>query len=503
MKTLSALCLVLALSVPAMIFGDEPGKIIFPEPQKVERITDASGKAELAGAPRTLRFVEDKRCGDEGYRLEVTPEAVIVSHATEAGKFYALQSLLQLKSHYGEALPALRIEDAPALRWRGLHLDVSRHFFSTDEVKKLIDTMAFYKLNRLHFHLTDGPGWRIEIKKYPRLTQIGAWRVDKTDREWNWRATEIPLSEETRKLYGGFYTQDEIRDLVRFAEERHVTIVPEIEMPGHSFAAMMAYPELACAGNNVPVDGLRGKDMVCVGKPTTTQFFIDVLSEVADLFPHSPIHVGGDEVWHQCWLDCPDCRARMKRENLKDSEALQTAFMRDIIAFLKKQKREVVAWDEIFEGGLSDAQVATMVWRAPELGYRAAEQGPVILCPGEWLYFDMYQGKPAGEPLAIGGFIPLEKVYTFNPFPANLSEKARKNILGIQANLWTEYMTTMEHVEYMLFPRAFALIDIAWHGKPRDYNRLLEQIRLQLPALKARKCNFRPIAASATKELRD
>ncbi|MBQ7331947.1 MAG: beta-N-acetylhexosaminidase [Opitutales bacterium] len=492
MKTLASLFLAVALCVPVVIFGNDVRNVVFPEPQKIEISADAGTTSEAA---KNLRFCIDASCGNEGYRLEILPEEIVVSHATEAGKFYAKKTLEQLKNHYGNALPLLRIEDAPAMRWRGLHLDVSRHFFSVEEIKKFIDTMAFYKFNRLHFHLTDGPGWRIEIKKYPRLTQIGAWRIDKTDREWNWRETEIPLggNAETRKLYGGFYTQDEIRELVRFAKTRHVVIVPEIEMPGHSFAAMMAYPELACAGNNVPADGLRGKDMVCVGKPETTQFFIDVLSEVAALFPESPIHVGGDEVWHECWLDCPDCRARMKRENLKSSVELQTVFMRDIIAFLKKQNREIIAWDEIFAGGLSDAHVATMVWREPELGYRAAERGPVILCPGEWLYFDMYQGKPESEPLAIGGFIPLEKVYEFSPFPQELSEKARKNILGIQANLWTEYMTTIAHVEYMLFPRAFALMDIAWHGAPRDYARLLEQIRLQLPNLKARNCNFRPL----------
>lgn len=493
MKFFASFVFIALLSVSGMLFGKDLCDVVIPEPKKIGEFTVAGRSFTENKKKLPIRFIEDKTCGCEAYRLIILPQEIIIFYGDSAGKFYAQQTLKQLENHYGDELPLVHVEDSPAMRWRGLHLDVSRHFFSVSEIKKLIDTMAFYKFNRLHFHLTDGPGWRIEIKKYPRLTQIGAWRVDKTESEWNWRATEIPLSTDSRKLYGGFYTQEEIRELVRFAEERHITIVPEIEMPGHSFAAMMAYPELACSGNNVPVDGLRGKDMVCVGKPETTQFFIDVLSEVATLFPRSPIHIGGDEVWHQCWLECPDCRARMKRENLKDSEALQTAFMSDIISFLKKQKREIVAWDEIFEGGLADKQVVTMVWREPDLGFRAAEQGPVVLCPGEWLYFDMYQGKPEDEPRAIGGFIPLKKVYEFMPFPPEISENARKNILGIQANLWTEYMTTMEHIEYMLFPRAFALIDIAWHGKPRNYTRLLEQIRLQLPNLKARNCNFRPL----------
>lgn len=493
MKISSVLALAFFGCASGMLWAEDWRNVVLPEPQKIERVGVAGTTFAEGTDALPLHFIEDKTCGNEGYRLAILPQEISVFYGDDAGKFYARQTLQQLKNHYGDKLPLLRIEDRPAMRWRGLHLDVSRHFFPVDEIKKIIDTMAFYKFNRLHFHLTDGPGWRIEIKKYPRLTQIGAWRVDKTDEAWNWRETEIPLAKDSRKRYGGFYTQDDIRELVRFAEARHVTVVPEIEMPGHSFAAMMAYPELACAGNNVPVDGLRGKDMVCVGKPETTQFFIDVLTEVAELFPRSPLHVGGDEVWHQCWLDCPDCKARMKREKLKDSEALQTAFMSDIIEFLKKRNRETVAWDEIFEGGLSDAQVTTMVWRESALGYRAAEKGPVVLCPGEWLYFDMYQGKPQNEPLAIGGFIPLEKVYEFTPFPSGLPETARKNILGIQANLWTEYMTTMKHVEYMLFPRAFALIDIAWHGKPRNYARLLEQIRLQIPNLKARNCNFRPL----------
>lgn len=485
-KTILSLFVATFLNAYGSLPVEEVRNVVLPEPQRIEVL------AGVPSAGKTLRFVVDKSCACEAYRLEILPREIVISHASESGKFYALTTLQHLKNHYGDALPLLRIEDAPAMRWRGLHLDVSRHFFSVDEVKKFIDTMAFYKFNRLHFHLTDGPGWRIEIKKYPRLTEIGAWRVDKTDKAWNWRETEITLDKnDSRKRYGGFYTQDEIRELVRFAASRHVLIIPEIEMPGHSFAAMMAYPQLACVGNNVSVDGLCGKDMVCVGKPETMRFFADVLSEVAELFPNSPIHVGGDEVWHQCWLDCPDCRKRMRRENLKSSEDLQTSFMRDIIAFMKKKNRILVAWDEIYEGGLSDAEVVTMVWRKPELGYRAAETGPVVLCPGEWLYLDMYQGNPKSEPLAIGGFIPLEKVYEFTPLPPELSENARKNILGVQANLWTEYMTTMKHVEYMLFPRAFAVSDIAWHGKPRDYSRLLEQIRLQIPNLRARGINFR------------
>lgn len=472
--------------------GQEIRELVIPEPQKIELCETSTGTP--AATAQAIRFESGNgQCGNEGYRIEISPTQITVFHDTDAGKFYALQTLTQLKTHYGKMLPAMKIEDAPALRWRGLHLDVSRHFFSVDEVKKFIDTMAFYKFNRLHLHLTDGPGWRIEIKKYPRLTEIGAWRVDKTDREWNWRETEIPVDGESdkSKLYGGFYTQDDIRELVRYAEARHVLIVPEIEMPGHSFAAMMAYPQLGCKGNNIPVDGLRGKDMVCVGKAETATFFKDVLAEVLALFPNSPIHVGGDEVWHACWLDCPDCRERMKREGLKKSVDLQTAFMRDIFAFLKTQNRTIVAWDEIFAGGLCDENVITMVWREPELAYRAAEVGPVVLCPGEWCYFDMYQGDPATEPKAIGGNIPLEKVYRFTPFPSTLSEKARKNILGVQANLWTEYMTTMDHVEYMAWPRAFALIDIAWHGKPRDFALLKKQISRQLPTLKARGCNFR------------
>lgn len=463
---------------------------LLPTPQKISILPK---KPEAS--KRSLAFKDGQgHYGKEGYRLNITDQEILIFSDESAGKFYAQQTLKQLHNHYGDLLPNLDIVDAPKFAWRGLHLDVSRHFFTVEEVKKMLELMAYYKFNRLHFHLTDGPGWRLEIKKYPRLTEVGAWRADKTDREWNWRETEIsPNGLYKQKRYGGFYTQEEIKELVRFAEERHILIVPEIEMPGHSFAAMMAYPELVCEGNHLKVDGLRGKDMVCVGKESTKIFFINILSEVLELFPHSPIHIGGDEVMHQAWLTCPHCQARMKKEKLKSSEDLQTAFMKDIIHFLKQKKRTIIAWDEIYEGGLSDSQVATMVWRGLDLGYQAAQKGPVILCPGEWCYFDMYQGDPKTEPKAIGGNIPLEKVNQFSPLLPTHSPQVQQNIIGIQANIWTEYMTTMSHVEYMTWPRAMVIAEIAWRGKPSPLSQLNTQISHQLPFLQKNKYNFRPL----------
>lgn len=436
----------------------------------------------------------------EAYEIVIEKDKILFFGHTG----YANATLEQLKRAFPQGIPLMKISDAPSMKWRGLHLDVSRHFFTVEEVKKFIAMMAHYKFNRLHLHLTDGPAWRIEIKKYPRLTEMGAWRVDKRKEGWNWRETEIlePSHYSAEKpRYGGFYTQAQMMELVNFALANGVMIVPEIEMPGHSFAAMMAYPELlACPTNRVSIDGLRGKDMVCAAK--AIPFFVDVLMELVPLFPGAPIHIGGDEVMHSAWKDCPLCRAKMEQEHLPDTKALQTAFMREILTAVKGKIPYLIAWDEIYEDGLSDAKVACMVWRKPTLAYEAAKKGPVILCPYDWCYLDLYQGNPQTEPPAMAGSLTLEKVNSLDPLNPHFAKEVgydgdlaaiRKNIWGIQGNLWSEYIMTMSQMEYMLWPRGFALSEIGWTGKPGEISDLKRKIRVQFLYLREQGYNFRPL----------
>ncbi len=333
----------------------------------------------------------------------------------------------------------MEIEDAPRFAWRGFMLDVSRHFFNPDEIKRVLDLMALHKLNVFHWHLTDDQGWRIEIKRYPRLTQVGAWR----------RTIGFGLNPKDSTAYGpdgrygGFYTQDEIRDIVAYASARHITIVPEIEMPGHSSAALLAYPALACSGQPDPT---RPADVYCAGKEETFEFLEEVLDEVCELFPGQDIHIGADEVSKRSWSDCPLCRARMQREGLKTPEQLQAYFVRRISQFLSSKGRRVIGWSEMREGGLPE-NAALMDWVGG--GAEAATQGhPVVMSPNTDCYFDYYQSRNRdAEPPAAGAFLPLETVYAFEPIPPELDSRWQTNILGAQANLWTEYIPSLKQVE--------------------------------------------------------
>jgi hexosaminidase len=429
--------------------------------------------------------------GPEGYELSVTPAAVSVTAIGPAGAFYGIQTLLQLlpPEAFGSAgtagrpltVPCLRLEDKPRLPWRGMMLDVSRHFFPKDFVKSVIDSLAFHKMNVFHWHLTDDQGWRLEIKKYPRLTEIGAWRVDREDRHWNDRPAQQPGEQAT---YGGFYTQEDVREIVAYAAARQVTVVPEIEMPGHCLAALAAYPELSCTGGPFTVSPggyWPIMDVYCPGNEKTFAFLEDVLTEVIALFPGDYVHIGGDEVDKTHWKTCPKCQARMKKEGLKSEEELQSWFIRRIERFLNGRGRKLIGWDEILEGGLAP-NAAVMSWRGHEGGIAAAKAGhPVVMTPTSFCYFDYYQGDAAGEPLSIGGFVPLSKVYSFEPVPPELSAEEGAFVIGLQANLWAEYISTPAHSQYMTYPRLAAMAEAGWTAKEgRNWDEFRERLEIQL-----------------------
>jgi hexosaminidase len=448
-----------------------------PLPVVLEPMADKAPNAiaiRLArGAPSAER---------EGYRLVVTARGATLSAASPAGLINGLQTVRQLLppevergvralSPWGKGagtasaslvparwvIPAVEIEDAPRFRYRGILLDVGRYFYPPEFLAKLVDLLALYKFNTLQLHLTDDQGWRLEIKKYPRLTEVGAWRKE----------TMVGQNFEPYigdgKPHGGFYTQEQMRDLVTYAAARNVTIVPEIEMPGHSGAALAAYPELSCTGGPFEVSTKWGihEDVFCPSERTFA-FLEDVLTEVMQLFPSEYIHIGGDEVPKTRWQGSPVAQEVIRREGLAKEEELQSYFIRRIERFLRGHGRKLIGWDEILEGGLAP-EATVMSWRGTEGGIEAARQRhDVIMTPGSHAYLDHYQGDPATEPLAIGGFLPLDSVYAFEPVPAELTPEEANHVLGAQGNLWTEYIATPAHAEYMLFPRMLALAEVVW-----------------------------------------
>ncbi|MEJ7736817.1 MAG: family 20 glycosylhydrolase [Chitinophagaceae bacterium] len=410
--------------------------------------------------------------GEEGYKLSVSPAAITITANAKAGIIYGMQSLFQtlpqIRTNAVLTVPCMEIMDYPRFKWRGLHLDVSRHFFSPEVVKEYIDLMAAYKLNWLHWHLVDDAGWRIEIKKYPRLTQVGAWRVDQTDKAWSDRPQARPGEPAT---YGGYYTQAQIKDIVAYAQQRAVTIVPEIEMPGHVASAIAAYPYLSCTQQ--PQQPLTGGNYTgmssgyCAGNDSVFHFLEEVLTEVLAIFPSAYIHIGGDELDKGPWKVCPRCQARMKAEGLKNEEELQSYFIKRMERFLISKGRKMIGWDEILEGGLAP-EATVMSWRGEADGIQAAKMHhDVVMTPGAPLYFDQYQAGPEGEPLAIGGFNTLRKVYAYDPIPNELTAAEARYVLGAQANVWTEYITTPEHLEYMVLPRMLALAEVVWTPKEK------------------------------------
>ena len=394
--------------------------------------------------------------GNEAYRIEIDKKGIRLSASTETGIFYGLQTLLQLLNNSdNKTLPALTINDSPRFPYRGLHLDVSRHFFDKEFVKKQLDAMAYFKMNRLHWHLTDGAGWRIEIKKYPRLTSFAAWRPFDKLNDW-WVRGRTFCEQDDPRAVGGYYTQDDIREVVAYAAERHITIIPEIEMPGHSEEVLATYPELSCSGKPyVNAD-------FCIGTEKTFEFLENVLLEVIDLFPSEYIHIGGDEASKSSWKTCPRCQKRMADEHLNSVDELQSYMIHRIEKFLNDHGRKIIGWDEIIEGGLSPT-ATVMSWRGEEGGIKAVKAGnQAIMTPGKYCYLDAFQDAPNTQPMAIGGYLTLEKVYSFEPVPDSLSTKEAELILGVQGNVWTEHIPTPEHYEYMIYPRILALAEIGW-----------------------------------------
>jgi len=411
-----------------------------------------------------LALSSNKDYKKEGYELNIDTSGIKIIASDTAGLFYGVQTLIALlpaKKDKTENIKmnSLNIIDYPAYSWRGMMLDTCRHFMPVSFIKKFIDYLAIHKMNRFHWHLTEDQGWRIEIDKYPRLTEIGAWRKETLEGHYS----ETPHKYDGKK-HGGFYSKKDIREIVQYAKERYISIIPEIEMPGHSGAAIASYPYLACTEGPFEVKTIWGihKDVYCAGKESTFEFLEDVLSEVIELFPSEYIHIGGDECPKDRWKECPDCQARIKNEGLKDEQELQSYFIKRIENFLNSKGKKLIGWDEILEGGLAPS-ATVMSWRGIKGGIEAANQGhDVIMSPTSHCYFDYYQGKKENEPLAIGGYLPLKKVYSFEPMPKELKKDKRKHILGGQANLWTEYVKTPRKAEYMLFPRMAAMSEVLW-----------------------------------------
>ena len=440
-----------------------------------------------------IEFKIDKNLNREAYQLEVTSKSIVITAKENAGLIYGLETIRQLLptaiesknqvANVNWVIPNVSIKDEPRFQWRGLMLDLSRHFFDKNYVIQTIDRLAMLKMNVLHLHLVDDQGWRIEIKKYPKLTEIGAWRVNQENVIWNARLTVDPNEKGT---YGGFLTQEELKEIVKYAATKNIQVIPEIEMPAHVSSAIAAYPELACFNQRigVPSGGVWPiTDIYCAGKENTFQFLQDVIDEVIAIFPSKYIHIGGDEATKTNWETCPHCQKRMQEEGLKNVHELQSYFVKRMEKYINSKGKKVIGWDEILEGGLApDATV--MSWRGTEGGIEASKQGhDVIMTPESHCYFNIYQGPQNEEPLAFGGFIPLTKVYHFDPVVDEMTPEQAKHILGAQANLWAEYIESTQESEYMIFPRLGAMAEVLWSPKEaRNWN----DFTTRLPSLLAR-----------------
>jgi hexosaminidase len=473
--------LIPAQAVPIIASLLNPSKKNFPRKEKINPV-----KRALYLDVGLVKFAE------EGYDIQMREGRLRVRVSNYGGLFQAVVTLSQLlsanQSPDGFFLPVeLKIKDRhrPKFNWRGMHLDVSRHFFPVSFVKKYIDILSWYKINRFHWHLTDDQGWRIEIKKYPRLTQIGGVRAE------TMTAKNFDPYIGDGKEHSGFYTQEEIRDVIEYARLRNIEIIPEIEMPGHARAALAAYPKLSCTGEKLPVPTTWGVfDDVYCNRESTFRFLFDVLDEVMVLFPSKVIHIGGDEVPKTRWNACSECQKIRTDHQLKDAHELQSYFIKRIDSFVSSRGKSIIGWDEILEGGLAQ-NAMVMSWRGTEGGIAAANMGHfVVMTPGSHCYFDHYQDTSGLEPLAIGGFTSLEKVYNYKPIPEGLSRDKQHFILGAQANMWTEYMATEAHVEYMLLPRICALSEVLW-GTASDFTDFERRLQSHFEIFERNNWNYR------------
>ncbi len=429
-----------------------------PVQLKEARMKDRKQMLFLLITPKTPQLPSP-----ESYTLSVTPQRIEIRATSGAGLFYGMQTLLQLMQPAGTgsySVASVEIEDTPRFAYRGLMLDVSRHFSTKEFIKKQIDALAYYKINRLHLHLTDAAGWRLEIKKYPLLTDFAAWRTDPTWKKW-WNGGRKYLRYDEPGASGGYYTQNDIREILEYARQHYITVIPEIEMPSHSEEVLAAYPQLSCSG-----EPYKNSDF-CVGNEETFTFLENVLTEVMELFPSEYIHVGGDEAGKSAWKTCPKCQKRMKDEHLANVDELQSYLIHRIEKFLNNHGRRLLGWDEILQGGIAP-NATVMSWRGEEGGIAAVTSGHhAIMTPGAYCYLDSYQDTPYSQPEAIGGYLPLKKVYTYDPVPASLTAEQAKLVYGVQGNLWVEYIPTPEHVEYMIYPRMLALAEVAWSAPER------------------------------------
>lgn len=424
--------------------------------------------------------------GEEGYELVVDKNGVTIRASTERAGFYGLVTMLQLLPPQIESqtlaanvdwvVPFVQIKDQPRFPWRGMHLDVCRHFVPVEFIKKQLDVMALFKMNTFHWHLTEDQGWRIEIKKYPKLTELGSVRTEGDGSE-----------------YGGYYTQNEIKEVVAYAAERFINVVPEIELPGHSLAALVGYPELSCTGGPFQVRNVWGvePDVYCAGKEEVFHFLEDVINEVVPLFPYEYFHIGGDECPKDRWEECADCQKRIKAEGLKDEHELQSYFVQRIEKVLLAHDKKMIGWDEILEGGLAPT-ATVMSWRGEAGGIEAAKQGhDVVMTPGNWVYLDHYQGDSKVEPVAIGGYTTLEESYSYDPVPADLEGELAKHVLGTQGNVWSEYLYTPELFEYRIYPRIIALAEVGWTQKEnKAYEDFLRRMDPQFVRLDLQGINY-------------
>ena len=434
-----------------------------------------------------LNLYQDGDSAD--YYIDVDNNGIRISSAAELGLFYGMQTVIQLISTAKDGkIQSQHISDSPKFLWRGMHLDCSRHFFNVTEVKEYLDLMAMYKMNVFHWHLTDDQGWRIEIKKYPELTQIGAYRSGSMVGRYSDHNIDTIR-------YGGFYTQKDIKEIVKYAQNLHITIVPEIEMPGHSMALLASHPELSCNGGHYEVAKQWGvfEDVLCAGNDSVFSFMENVLDEVMELFPGDYIHIGGDECPKVRWDSCELCQKRIKDEGLKDAHELQSYFINRIDAYVNSKGRKIIGWDEILEGKKLSSTAAVMSWRGEKGGVEAANAGHyVVMTPGNPCYFDHYQVKDTkNEPIAIGGYNPLDSVYFYKVIPRDLNPESTKFIMGAQANLWSEYFPNFQQVEYMMMPRMMALSEVLWsYPQQRNYSDFISRMKAQRGMLDKLKVNY-------------
>lgn len=410
-------------------------------------------------------ILNDDLDNDEAYTLEINPDGIVIKSSGETGAFYAIQSLLQMTGNAtNRRLVCCSVTDCPRFPYRGLLFDVSRHFRSKEFLMKQMDVMALLKINRMHLHLTDGAGWRIDIEGFPRLTEFAAWRPEKKWAEWN-KGGKYYCESDAAGAYGGYYTKEDIKEILEYAETRHITVIPEIEMPGHSEEVLAAYPELSCSGK-----AYENSDY-CVGKEETFQFLEKVLTEIIDLFPSEYIHIGGDEAVKSGWKNCADCKRRMAEEGLTDVDGLQSYLIQRIERFVNAKGRKIIGFDEILQGGLAP-NATVMSWRGTDGGIKSIKSGhDVIMCPVEYCYLDYSQDAPFKEPMSIGGYTSLKTVYEYEPSDSAITLVEAEHLIGVQGNLWAEYITDDSHTEYMYYPRAFAIAETAW-SKPenKDYD---------------------------------